>query len=239
MDMKTMDEIKAAFSFPGYELVDLSYTFEEGMPAWPTHPHYKREIIERYENGSYFNKISFCEHNGTHIDAPLHFIPGGTPLDGLDFTRFFGRALIVDAFTDYGVDHYLTAEHLRAWEEKHCAIQKGDMVFIRFGMDRKYALEPNDRAFVENWGGVDKGAAEYLVQKGVSIVGTDTLCIDAYNNADSDTHHAFLGSGIYVIENLMRLGELPPVVGIAALPLKFKDGSGSPIRVIAFVPRKD
>ena len=238
MDTKTMNEIKQMFSFSDYELVDLSYTFEAGMPAWPTHPRYGQEVIERYENGAYFNKITFCEHNGTHVDAPVHYIPNGTALDELDDSKFFGRALIVDAFSDYGVDHYLKEEHLRDWEAKHCEIQKGDMVFVRFGMDRKYDLAPNDKAFIEKWGGVDKGAAQYLVDKGISIIGTDTLCIDAYDNAASEAHHAFLGNGILVIENLMHLGDLPPAVGIAALPLKFKGGSGSPIRVIAFVPKQ-
>ena len=236
MEKKTMQDLKQHFSFPGYRLMDLSYTFEEGMPAWPTHPKYSREMVEQYENGAYFNKITFCEHNGTHIDAPLHYIPSGTPLDQLDCSSFFGRALIVDAYTDYGVDHYLTKEHLQDWEARHCEIQPGDMVFVRFGMDLKYGLAPNDKAFVERWGGVRKDAADYLVEKGISIIGTDTLCIDAYDNAASEAHHAFLGHGVLVVENLMHLGELPPAVGIAALLLKFKGGSGSPIRVIAFIP---
>lgn len=239
MDIKTMNDIKNAFAFPGYDLVDLTYTFEPGMPAWPTHPGYSCEMIEQYEHGSYFNKISFCEHNGTHIDAPLHFVPGATPLDELDCSVFFGRALIVDAFTDYNEDYNLTKEQLLDWEAKHCEIQKGDMVFVRFGMDCKYDLAPNNEAFIQKWGGVNKEAADYLVEKGITIIGTDTLCIDAYDNTEiSPAHQAFLGNGVLVIENLMKLGELPPAVGIAALPLKFKGGSGSPLRVIAFVPKK-
>lgn len=237
--MNGAGKIKELFRFDGYNLIDLSYTFEVGMPAWPTHPHYSREVVEEYENDSFFNKITFCEHNGTHMDAPLHFIPGAVGIDALDYTKFFGRALIVDAFTDYGVEHYLNKEHLLDWEEKHCPIREDDMVFVRFGMDRKYALEPNDRPFIENWGGVSKDAAAYLAEKKISIIGTDTLCIDAFDNKDNDAHHIFLEHGIYILENLMHLGELPYAVGVAALPLKFKGGSGSPTRVIAFVPKED
>lgn len=238
MNSAQMKAIKQTFAFPDYTLVDLSYTFEKGMPSWPTHPGYECNMVEEYENGSYFNKISFCEHNGTHLDAPRHFVPGGTAIDKLDCATFFGRALIVNAQTDYNEEHYLTKEQLRDWESKHCEIEKGDMVFVRFGMDRKYDLAPNDKSFIQNWGGVNRGAAEYLVEKGISIIGTDTLCIDAYDNADSEAHHIFLGNNVLVIENLMKLDTLPPAVGIAALPLKFKDGSGSPLRVIAFVPKE-
>ena len=94
--MNGAGKIKELFRFDGYNLIDLSYTFEVGMPAWPTHPHYSREVVEEYENDSFFNKITFCEHNGTHMDAPLHFIPGAVGIDALDYTKFFGRALIVD-----------------------------------------------------------------------------------------------------------------------------------------------
>lgn len=236
MQTTQMDALKRDFSFPGYRLVDLSYTFEVGMPSWPTHPHYFSNAVEWYENGSYFNQVSFCEHNGTHLDAPAHFVPGGAGVDALEPAVFFSRALIVDLFADYGEEHWLTKAHLQDWETGHGEIQRGDMVFVRFGMDRKYALQPNQKPFLEKWGGVSKEAAEYLVEKGVGIVGTDTLCIDAYDNPDNDAHNVFLKNGVLVIENLARLHELPPAVGVAALPLKFKGGSGSPVRVIAFVP---
>ncbi len=237
MDVGMMAYLKQQFEFPEYQLVDLSYTYEDGMPVWPTHPHYHREVVEKYEVDAYFNKISFCEHNGTHLDAPIHFIQGGEPLDKIDCRSFFGRALIINAYRDYQEDHYLTLEQIKDWESKHCSIQQGDMVFVRFGMDNKYALEPHGKAFIEKWGGVSNEAAQYLTDKCIRIIGTDALCINAYDNPD-DVHYIFLGKGVLIVENLRHLGNLPAVVGVAALPLKFKDGSGSPIRVIAFVPKE-
>ena len=226
----------------GFDLVDLTYTYEEGMPVWPTHPHYFANPCEQYETGWYFNQIILGEHNGTHIDSPGHHVKEGPAhyfVDKLDINRFFGTARILDVYTDYGEDYELKVEQVKDWEAKHGEIQAGDMVFIRFGMDLKYGIAPNNQPFIQNWGGVGKAAAEYLVGKGVSIIGTDALSIDVYDNPTSEAHGVILNNEVYVIENLVNLDKLPPVVSIAALPLKFKDGSGSPIRVIAFVPKAE
>ncbi len=225
----------------GFDLVDLTYTLEEGMPVWPTHPHYYSNPYEKYEGGWYHNLVIMGEHNGTHIDSPGHLIQEGPNhyfVDKLDIGRLFGTACIIDAYGDYGEDYQLSLEQVKDWESKHGEIQKGEMVFVRFGMDLKYGIAPNNQAFIENWGGVGKEAAEYLTAKGISIIGSDALSIDPYDRP-LDAHGVFLSNDIYVIENLMNLSTLPARVSIAALPLKFKDGSGSPIRVIAFVPKAE
>ena len=224
-----------------FEFVDLTYAYEEGMPVWPTHPHYFQNRWEHYENGFYFNQITLGEHNGTHIDAPGHFIQEGPAhyfIEQMDIRRFFGRACIVDACRDFGEQYRLTVQQLREWEAAHEPIQAQDMVFIRFGMDRKYALAPDHQDFIQRWGGVSPEAAQYLADKGISVVGTDALSIDIYGNPNSAAHQIFLGNEIYVIENLVNLDQLPSVVSVVALPLKLKGGSGAPVRVVALVEKK-
>ena len=120
---------------------------------------------------------------------------------------------------------------------KTFAIEAGDLVFIRYGQDDKYGICPNHRDFVANWGGLSKDGAEYLVSKNISVAGTDTLSIDALDNADFDAHKTLLGNDVYVIEVLVNLDKVPAVCFVEALPVKYKDGSGSPVRVLAYVPR--
>jgi kynurenine formamidase len=69
-------------------------------------------------------------------------------------------------------------------------------------------------------------------------VGTDALSIDSSDNAEYDAHHALLENEILILENLTNLALLPPVTCVLAFPLKFKDGSGSPVRAVALVPKK-
>ena len=93
------------------------------------------------------------------------------------------------------------------------------------------------RRFLEDWPGLSGEAAEYLVGKNVSLVGCDTLAIDATVSTKNPAHYALLGKEVYIVENLNNLDRLPPFCHFLALPLKIRDGSGSPVRAVALVPR--
>jgi len=85
--------------------------------------------------------------------------------------------------------------------------------------------------------GVD--AATLLVERGVVGLGIDTLGIDPGEVADFSVHRSVtLPRGVWHVENLTNLDRLPAVgAWIVALPMKIADGSGAPVRVVAFVPR--
>jgi kynurenine formamidase len=108
---------------------------------------------------------------------------------------------------------------------------------IRYGWDRRWAAGPEGRRFLEDWPGLSGEAAEYLVGKGVSLVGCDTLAIDATVSTENPAHYTLLGAEVYIVENLKNLERLPPFCLFLALPLKIEGGSGSPVRAVALVPR--
>ena len=103
-------------------------------------------------------------------------------------------------------------------------------------MGRRWTTGPEGRRFLEDWPGLSGEAAEYLVGKGVSLVGCDTLAIDATVSTENPAHYALLGNEVYIVENLKNLDRLPPFCLFLALPLKIKGGSGSPVRAVALVP---
>jgi kynurenine formamidase len=224
--------------FDGYEWVDLSHTLEENIPAYPTHARFGRTLYESYEYGddaSHYG-LAMSEHTGTHMDAPLHFIPEGPAVDEIPLDRLAGRAATIEA-TDLGADDLLSVERIEAWEENNGPIEAKDRVLIRYGWDRRWTTGPEGRRFLEDWPGLSGEAAEYLVGKGVSLVGCDTLAVDATISTENPAHYALLGSEVYIIENLNNLDLLPPFCRFLALPLKIRGGSGSPVRAIALVPR--
>ena len=106
---------------------------------------------------------------------------------------------------------------------------------IRFGWEDKYAILPEDKGFLRDWPGLSEEAARYLAEKGVAVVGCDTLALDAFGVKRYISHEILLGQGIPIMENLRNLGELPPFCAVVGLQNKFKGGSGSPIRLVAFV----
>ncbi len=226
--------------FDGYEWIDLSHTLEEDIPAYPTHARFGRALYESYEYGdvALHYGLTMSEHTGTHMDAPLHFVQEGPAHYGTDeipLDRLAGRAATIDA-TDFGVD-LLSIEHVEAWEEEQGSIEAGDRVLIRYGWDSRWKTGPEGRRFLEDWPGLSGGAAEYLVGKGVSLVGCDTLAIDATVSVENPAHYALLSNEVYIVENLKNLDRLPTFCLFLALPLKIRGGSGSPVRAVALVPR--
>ena len=105
-----------------------------------------------------------------------------------------------------------------------------------YGWDSRWTIGPEGRRFLGDWPGLSGEAAEYLVGKGVSLVGCDTLAIDATVSTENPARYARLGSEVYIVENLKNLNRLPPFCLFIASPLKIRGGSGSPVRAVALVP---
>ena len=224
-----------------FKLVDLSHTLEEGIPAWPTHARFGHTLYESYELGDVARHygLSMSEHTGTHIDAPLHFIAEGPAHYGVDeisLDRLVGRAATIEA-TGLEPGGLLDADHIRSWEQEHGSIKTGDKVLFRYGWDERWGTGPEGRSFLEDWPGLGGDAAEYLVEKGISLVGCDTLAVDAAGSMENPAHYALLGNEVYIAENLKNLDRLASFCLFAAFPLRIRGGSGSPVRAVALVPR--
>ncbi len=216
-------------------VVDLSYTMEEKMPVWPTHARYCSTVYESYEYGdaALQSMVSFSEHCGTHIDAPLHFIPGACPVEQLPPTAVMGRGVKIEAgfVKPRGL---LTLESILSFEKENGEIKEGDIVMIHFGWDAKYRLQPDSHEFLNDWPGLSGEGADYLAGKRVAAVGCDALSLDAFGAEVSVCHNILLGRGIPIIENITNLSKISAFTYVIGLPMKLKNGSGSPIRLVAF-----
>ena len=218
------------------KIIDLSRPFEPGMPAMQAHSKYGSVICDSYDwgGGAYHCQVTFSEHNGTHVDAPNHFIRGGSSIDKIPFESLIGRLVKIDA-TGAQPRSLLPAKAIADFEEKHGLVKKGDIVMFRFGWDMLYANQPGSSRYLSNWPGLSKEAAELLVKREIKAAGCDTLSLDACESKGSPVHHTLLGQGILIIENVCNLDKVPVHSFIIGMPLKFKDGSGSPVRLAAII----
>jgi len=222
--------------------VDLSHTLEEGIPSWATHARFGQVLYESYELGDVARHygLVMSEHTGTHMDAPLHFIAEGPAHYGIDevpLDRLAGRAATITA-PELPPGGLLSAGHVKDWEEVHGTIEERDRVLVRYGWDRRWSTGPEGTSFLRDWPGLSGDAAEYLVEKGVSLVGCDTLAVDAFASEENPAHYALLGNEVYIVENLRNLDLLPPWSFFMAFPIRVKGGSGSPVRAVALIPKE-
>jgi kynurenine formamidase len=223
-------------------VVDVSQALEEHMPNYPTHSKFFHNLWGSYWHGgrSLTYQLVMNEHNGTHVDAPAHFISDAKPeahitIERVPVTRLIGRGARLDCRALKQGD-YVSKEFVTAWEAGCGALQAGDIVLFDFGWSARWGLRPNDQRYFEEWPGVSREAAVYLLEKSVAALGVDTLSPDPPAAlAKNPIHPMVLEKQVLIIENLCNLEQLPDFFLFLALPLKIRGGSGSPVRAIALV----
>jgi kynurenine formamidase len=226
----------------GLRAIDLTQTLEEHMPNFPTHSMFFHNLWHSYEHGgrSLSYQLSMHEHNGTHVDAPAHFLDGAAPdayvtIERVPVTQLLGRGVRLDCHgTKAG--EFVSKRQVQEWEGSHGPVQAGDIVLFDFGWGAKWKLRPNNLPYLENWPGVALDAAEYLLSKSVAAIGVDTLSPDPPEALRTrPIHPVVLEKQVLIVENLCNLEQLPDFFLFLALPLKIRQGSGSPLRAVGLV----
>lgn len=170
-------------------------------------------------------------HLGTHVDAPLHFIPGGRSVDQIELHRFIRPA--VTASFDLSGPEPVDAVRLRSALPE---VVPGDLVFLRFGYaDLACTDDYHHHPFLT------PDAAQLLVDLGASGVGMDVLTPDVPStHRDGDfefpVHRLLLGNDLLIIENMGRgLAEIAEErVLVAAPPVRIEGSDGAMLAMVAF-----
>lgn len=224
----------------GYRIVDLSHTLEEGMPR-PQVP-YGHIRWKSHERGDQFNTFMFLvfEHAGTHVDAPIHLggVMGPT-IDEIPIDAWMGECCVID-LKNKKENEKVTKGDITSWEKKNGPIEKDQVVLFNYGWEKKWSNQKGieNQPYLINNPGLSEEAAVYLADKQVKLVGSDTPTIDSYANTIEPAHRVLLPKQILILENAANLDLLPPRGSFfICLPLKIKNGTGCPVRAVAFVPR--
>src|SRR5215218_10107116 len=257
--MSLLSDLTAALDAGTIEVVDLTAPLSSQTPilalpeplgqTWP----FALEEISRYDDRGpawYWNNISAGEHVGTHFDAPVHWVTGK---DGLDVSQvspaqLVAPAVVVDKSAECAEnpDFLLEIAHIEAWQREHGPLPTGGWLLYRTGWD---ARADDQAAFLNanetgpHTPGISIECARWLAEQapiigvGVETVGTDAGAAHSFD-PPFPCHAFMLGSGKYGLTQLANLDRLAPTGALLiAAPLKIVQGSGSPVRVLALVPR--
>lgn len=216
-------------NLPQRGAVDLTQTIENGMTIYvgdavPKVSKYK--TLAR--DGVNLSLITLGSHTGTHVDAPVHFVRGGLPLDRLPPDAFMGEAAVLD-LSDIPAGSAITASDL---QRRSKLVRRGDIVLLYTGLSRRWG-DPRARRKYTYIGG---DAARWLVRKGVKAVGIDYLSVERFGAKNPVTHVTLLSHGVPIIEslnsNLSKLARRR--VLFVCLPIKVGGCDGAPSRAVAY-----
>lgn len=223
-------------------LVDLSRELFEGMPIWPGH---QRPFVMTNQTHEGFverwgTKVGFeahnwlmSEHTGTHTDAIFEYDSEGATIDRTPLEYYYGEAICLDVSSVRHPDYITVGVLEQALARGGQEIVPGNIVLLYTGHgERTYP----SKEFVDRYSGLDREAATWLAEQGVVNIGIDALSIDHTDDEDFSGHMVCAEYQIVNTENLTNLEQL---VGkrflFLGLPLKFRDGTGSPIRAVAWI----
>ncbi|MEI6949008.1 cyclase family protein [Paraflavisolibacter sp. H34] len=239
----------------GGQWIDLTHSFSSRTLYWPNNPTgfvLDTQAAGPTPGGYYYSSNAFSapEHGGTHLDAPVHFAEGAQTADQVPLDHLTGAALVIDVSAKAlkNRDYLISVADIEGWEKKNGQLPEGAIVLFRTGYGKFYpdaqkyfgTAEKGAGAIPHlHFPGIDPAAAEWLVtQRNIKAAGLDTPSIDYGQSTDFRTHRILLGKNIPAFENVANL-ELLPEKGayVVALPMKIKNGSGGPLRIIAWVKK--
>jgi arylformamidase len=203
---------------------DISIPISAHMPTYPGDPKVSITPVLQISQGDHANVSQLCmgDHTGTHLDPPVHFIPGGKTVDALDLDLLYGPARVVDLTHVAGA---ITPQDLEAAKLPREAAR---LLF----KTRNSLLWERQGGFAQDYVGVSWDAAQWLVDHAVRLVGIDYLSIESFQAAQPNTHRTLLGAGVIVVEGLNLKDIAPGDYTLACLPLKIENGDGGPVRAV-------
>ena len=215
--------------------------------TFPIKPHFRwkvsTELKAAHARGDLFNVtvLTIHCHAFTHVDAPVHFLPGAKHITQMPVDQWVGEAAVVD-LTHVPENGEVTAADL---ERQGQHVKAGDIALLRTDWPRRVSVETEK--FWRDAPFTGRSACDWLIQRKVKTVGYDyppDYCVRTMTfepqtklaREDNTTHQAFFPAGITVVEYLTNLDQIgTPRCRFVALPLPVEGADGSPVRAVAMV----
>jgi arylformamidase len=203
-------------------IYDISVPIRTGGLVYPGNPEIEVSLQQAVAKGAGANVsfVRFGSHTGTHADAARHFFDDGQSVDKIPLERLIGPALLI-AFADDV--RAVTAADL----QKH-DLSGRTRVLIR---TRNSALLSQNQ-FVKEYTYLAPDGAQYLVDKGIELVGVDYLSIEQFHSGHHKTHRTLLEKSVVILEGLDLSVPAAGEYELICLPLRIEGCDGAPARAV-------
>ena len=176
--------------------------------VYPGDPTPQKQVISSIDDGNLYNlsAIGMCTHNGTHIDAPYHFIKEGKTVEQIDINKFVGPCIVV---THGGVMTASDAENI---------LQSGSNDALK-------------RILIKGDATVSAEAATVFANSGIYLLGNESQSVGPLTSP-MEVHKILLQKGVVLLEGI-RLNDVKEGEYIlCAAPLNLAGCDGSPCRAV-------
>jgi len=209
------------------KLIDLSMDIYHAAPTFAFDPKCAVIVHNTVDSIGYnITQLSMSTHQGTHLDAPFHFLDDGKTVEQLDLTKCIGDALLVD------LSHKQAKEPLTVEDFAHVADRIGEGTRLIYRTDW-YKQFPHKHYF-SDFPYMTIELAEWLAERKIAMIGMD---VPTPNPTDFDpVHKILLRAEIVIVEGLANLGDVgTDEFFFMAAPLRIVGRDGSPVRALAML----
>lgn len=182
-----------------------------GCRIYPGDPMPVKKLLCSMEEGSLYNLTAFsmCAHNGTHIDAPFHFLKDGKTVDEISLESFVGMA--------YVAEHHGTVS--------------GDAAAAMIEEAKKQSPEAAKRILIKGKAEVSQESAKVFASSGILLLGNESQTVGP-ENAPMAVHQTLLASDVVLLEGICLAEISEGTYFLNAAPLNLSGADGSPCRAI-------
>ena len=182
-----------------------------GCEVYPGDPAPEKKVLNSMEEGDSYNLSAFsmCAHNGTHIDAPFHFIRDGKTVDSIDLDAFVGEAYVAE----------------------HQGIVSGDDAAQILKKAKEQDPEAAKRILIKGNAEVSPEAAKVFASSDILLLGNESQTVGP-EDAPMEVHLILLGAGVVLLEGIRMENVSEGVYMLNAAPLNLSGADGSPCRAV-------
>jgi len=179
--------------------------------VYPGDPAPEKKTLVSMEKGGLYNLTAFgmCAHNGTHIDAPFHFLKDGKTVDALSLEVFVGMAYVAEH------DGIVCADHAAKIVEKA----------------QRQSMEAARRILIKGDAEVSLEAAKVFACSEILLLGNESQTVGP-KDAPMAVHQRLLGADVVLLEGIRLAEVLEGVYFLNAAPLNLSGADGAPCRAI-------
>lgn len=210
-------------------LIDVSLGIGPEMLTWPGDP--AADVVPRKQmakgDSANVSELRIGTHTGTHVDPPVHFIEGAEGIDRVPLDQLYGEAVVAELASANGP--------IAARDLDGLGLPEGTTRLLLKTSNSKI-WEQDRPSFPDRYACLSVEAAEWVVRRGIQVVGVDFLSVEEKGAEGHPVHKALLSNGVAIIEGLdLREAPAGPCT-LLCFPLKVLNGDGGPARAALIIP---